>query len=176
MSEGRHKYQRKNVREVRIVGSIAFVDLTKGKTSVIDAADVPLVEGWSWQASKNQRGIFYGGRKIRKGGIRKWRWLHHMICPPPIGSIVDHIDGNPLNNRRSNLRAVSTWENANNLRCHRMNGQAGFLARVHRDNRSGKCEVRLTLGWFPNEQAAVAMRDRFNETAIPEIKKALRSN
>ena len=40
----------KAIRQIRVDGNIAYVPLTRGYEAVIDAADVPLVEGWNWYA------------------------------------------------------------------------------------------------------------------------------
>jgi hypothetical protein len=46
------------------------------------------------------------------GGSTRGSYLHRMVLP---GSpIIDHIDRNPLNNRRCNLRPASATENAAN--------------------------------------------------------------
>lgn len=42
--------------------------------------------------------------------------LHRLIVNAPKGMEVDHIDGNPLNNCRSNLRLCTRTENAKNRR------------------------------------------------------------
>jgi hypothetical protein len=40
--------------------------------------------------------------------------LHNFLMNPPKGFVVDHINGNGFDNRRSNLRVVSAMENAQN--------------------------------------------------------------
>ena len=40
--------------------------------------------------------------------------IHRFIMEPPDGLEVDHIDGNGLNNQKSNLRVVTHEENAKN--------------------------------------------------------------
>lgn len=44
-------------RPIRIEGDVAYVPLTQGYTAIIDAGDVPLVEGRSWQADIKPRAI-----------------------------------------------------------------------------------------------------------------------
>lgn len=38
-------------------------------------------------------------------------WLHRILLQPKENEVVDHIDGNPLNNCRSNLRICTQNEN-----------------------------------------------------------------
>jgi len=44
-----------------------------------------------------------------------WRYLHRYLIEPPEGFEVDHWDGNPLNNRRENLRALTRALNCQNV-------------------------------------------------------------
>ena len=49
----------------------------------------------------------YGVRTYRRRNI----FMHRFIMKPPTGSIVDHINRNGLDNRRSNLRIVTNRQN-----------------------------------------------------------------
>jgi hypothetical protein len=40
----------KKIRPIRVEGDTAIVPLTRGFEAVIDAVDVPIVEGWNWVA------------------------------------------------------------------------------------------------------------------------------
>ena len=96
-----------------------LIELTRGKHTVIDAADVDLA-GRSWHAVPGHRSVgnytFYAAR--RKGS--KHITLHREILERILGRRLqegeecDHIDGNGLNNRRSNLRLVDHRRNIRN--------------------------------------------------------------
>lgn len=53
---------------------------------------------------------FYAGK-----GKRKRLALHRMIMRPDEYSVVDHIDRDPLNNRKENLRLITAGENTQNI-------------------------------------------------------------
>jgi hypothetical protein len=59
--------------------------------------------------------------------------LHRLLMAPPDGLEVDHISGNKLDNRRSNLRLCSHAENTQNVRTTK-----GAYRGVYFDRRSGK--------------------------------------
>lgn len=104
----------KKIRPIRVEGNIAYVPLTQGYEAVIDVEDIPLVEGSLWYIFK-KRTVLYAVRGIGAGeGARKHRKMHRLILGNPEGMMVDHIDGDGLNNRRSNLRAVTASQNSMN--------------------------------------------------------------
>jgi hypothetical protein len=88
----------KSIRPIRVEGNVAFVPLTKGRESVIDAADVHLVEGFNWFAHVRGGGAY--ACSLRLSPKRKHIILHRIIMGDPDGLEIDHIDGDGLNNRR----------------------------------------------------------------------------
>lgn len=82
------------------------VKLTRGKVAMVSPVDYARVSvhrwyahrsGWTWYA-KNTKGV----------------GMHRMVLRAPKGKLVDHIDGNGLNNVRSNLRLATHSQNAIN--------------------------------------------------------------
>lgn len=109
------------MRKIRIEGDLAYVPLTKGYEAVIDAADVPLVEGRNWTALEQRRvdgsvKCVYAWRAVRRDGKQASLRMHRILLGAPENLQVDHKDGNGLNNRRSNLRLATDPENKHNAR------------------------------------------------------------
>lgn len=93
----------------------------KGKTleCYIDKEDlekVSFIKG-TWHITNNRKNHLDGVRtKIQKGKVRKQYWMHNLIMEKTNpNNVIDHIDNNPLNNRKSNLREVTPRENASNI-------------------------------------------------------------
>lgn len=123
-------------RPIRIVGDIAYVPLTKGHNAVIDAADAPILAGVNWTASVNPRTV-YG---YRKDGHGINIVLHRLIMGAGPHVEVDHVDGDGLNCRRSNLRIASHAENMRNRR----------LSRDNTSGVKGASFVKATGTWQAN--------------------------
>jgi len=148
----------RTIRQIRIVGNIAFVPLTRGYEAVIDAADVPLVNGFNWQAMVTSRSV-YAQRTDRTDPKPRSVRMHRTIVGEPAGLQVDHIDGDGLNNQRDNLREVTPSQNAKNQRKHRDN--TSDLKGVSFHKRDGKWSAQIGvdgkqkhLGYFDTKEEA----------------------
>lgn len=85
-------------------------------TATIDAADVHLVAGHNWNFHRKPSNT-YATRREKNGRVERRVYLHQVICgPAPSGWVIDHINGDGLDNRRSNLRLVPTFLNNRNRR------------------------------------------------------------
>lgn len=155
----------KSKRPARLEGGVAYVQLTRGYEATIDAIDADIVSRLTWSVKIDLRadGSFRSAYAItnvpRLGGGYRTEYLHRIL----LGGCqhVDHIDGNGLNNRRSNLRPASRAENARNRRAN-ANNKTGFKG-VHFHKRKGKWQAyinvngkRLHLGRFDTADEAAS--------------------
>lgn len=104
------------IRPIRVEGNIAFVALTHGYEAIIDAADVPLVQGFNWTAKMHGRTVYAVRTASCAGGKRRKVYLHRVIMGEPKSLEVDHISGDGLNCTKLNLRCVTRAENTRNRR------------------------------------------------------------
>ncbi len=89
------------------------IPLTQGQFALVDEEDFAWLMQWNWCADyKAQVDIWYAARTRRTSGTL----LHRVILGARRGQCVDHINGNGLDNRRSNLRLATYTENAQNRR------------------------------------------------------------
>ena len=85
-------------------------------TVLYDAADADKVEPYRWHVCKANN-TFYARRQIPRNGSPKRKTgiqMHRAILDTPKGMFTDHINGNGLDNRRSNIRICSMSENMTN--------------------------------------------------------------
>ncbi len=84
------------------------IPLSRGKVTLVDDADYEELEAHRWLANgPHSNGKFYAVRYERVGGSRATIYMHRQIMQPGVGRVVDHINGDPLDNRRANLRISS---------------------------------------------------------------------
>ena len=127
---------------------------------MIDDEDLGKVARFKWSSSFNGRSM-YVTRQL-SGGHKKL-YLHRIIMEARDGEIVDHVDGNGLDNRKMNLRKCSKAENNRN-RMEKVGPKTSKYKGVCRNKRNGKfiaqigCEGKhYFLGHFASEfDAAMA--------------------
>lgn len=141
---------------------MAKLKLTQNQFAIVDQADFEHVTKHKWQ---------YNGGYARRSVYGKTRTqvlMHRAILERSLGRClnhqeqVDHINGDRLDNRRSNLRVASQDQNMRNKRQYNTLGYTGvskhkkrFQAKIHFD-----CAT-FYIGSFPTVEEAAWMRDQW---------------
>lgn len=130
--------------EIPVASRIAFfmkrLPLTKGKFALIDEEDYERVKQWKWS-------LHSGGYAQRGGSVngkKKLFYLHRFILNAAVGSEIDHINGNKLDNRKANLRLCNHSQNLWNTRKSKQN-KSGYKG-VSWDKRNRRFLVRIRNG------------------------------
>lgn len=164
------------------------IRLTKGFEAIVDDEDFEKIKNLSWHASTQQgRRCVYARtyialEKIGKRKKFKCTPMHRFVLGLKLGDgkIVDHINGDGLDNRKSNLRICSHAENVRNATKVATKYTSKFRG-VHFDKGHGKKKWRasirvdgklIDLGRFLTEKEAVlaynlAVPKYFGEFARP---------
>ena len=101
------------------------IPLSQGLFALVDDEDYDFLMQWKWTANK-ERKTFTAYRNQHTPKPRKFIYMHRLIMGITDTLIfVDHIDGNGLNNQKSNLRACSNAQNLMN-RPSNKNNTSGF--------------------------------------------------
>jgi len=89
------------------------IKLTQGKFAMVDDEDFETLNNHKWFIKKDSN-TCYAYRKQTTNNKRKTVYIHSIIMETPKGMQIDHIDGNGLNNCKSNLRVVTFRQNMQN--------------------------------------------------------------
>lgn len=97
-----------------------LLELPKGKYAIIDAEDYERVREHHWYASrvKLKEADYFRVMAFTPlvDGKRECLMLHRFILQAPKGLVVDHINRNPLDCRKANLRICTQQQNTFNRR------------------------------------------------------------
>lgn len=89
------------------------IQLTQGKVAIVSDEDYEWLMQWKWSVS-NRKKLSYASARIGGACITMHRVIYGRIESLQTEKMVDHINGNGLDNRRENLRLVTRVENARN--------------------------------------------------------------
>jgi hypothetical protein len=165
--------------EYEVMGDIVVIYLNKRKSgriaAIIDLEDFDKVNShtgtWSPRLDP-QSDVHYVEAHVNLSGKKTSMKLHRLILDVPQNKQVDHINHNPLDNRKSNLRIVEHFENSQNRRL-RKDNKTGIRG-VYWDNHHRKWKAKVTVkqkcvyqGYFDDiklaEQAANENRMKYME-------------
>ncbi len=142
------------------------IQLTRGKVALIDDEDYEAFSAFTWHASTTGW-TFYARRNIETASSpqrQRTVRMHRELVGAPRGVVVDHIDGNGLNNQRANLRVASHRQNLNN-RGKNANNTSGYKG-VSINKKTGLWVAQITeesrrvnLGYFKDPASAARAYD-----------------
>jgi len=127
-------------------------ELGKDKLILVDNENYKELNKYKWSS---KHGYAYN---------KKLKQMHRLIMDCPRGMEVDHIDGNPLNNQKSNLRICTLSENRKNRKksLNKTSEYKGVSWNKH--NKSWRAYIGIErknncIGYFKNERHAAMAYD-----------------
>ncbi|HUX79102.1 MAG TPA: HNH endonuclease signature motif containing protein [Alphaproteobacteria bacterium] len=119
-----------------------LIGLTQGQETIVDQELFGNLSGFNWYAhwNKNTKS-FYARRSSKIAGKSKAIQMHREIMNAPVGVVVDHINGNTLDNRIANLRFVTVRQNNQN----RHNEKSSIYPGVYRHKNHSKWVARISI-------------------------------
>lgn len=144
---------------------MSIINITQGKVAIVDAEDFEQINQWRWFANRKGK-LWYVGRWVTIEGKKYQVYMHRFITNAPKGKVVDHINGNGLDNRRSNLRICTHRENLRNRGATSKNEYGNKC--IYWDKSRNQWSVRVNvggklayLGRFKDLAKAILVRDNF---------------
>lgn len=116
--------------------------LAGGQITIVDAADFDWLNQWKWHyQSPGYVGRYGGGGRKNRITIL----MHRVICGALTGFEVDHINGDGLDNRRSNLRICTHAQNLRNQK-HKASNTSGYKG-VYLCKCTGRWRAGITVNY-----------------------------
>lgn len=135
---------RRNTYEVD--GDVARVFFGSGSSFICDAQDLPLVQRHTWYLNRN-------GYARNTEGI----YFHRLVLGNPDGFVIDHVNRDTLDNRKSNLRVCQPRDNSHNMKMFSTNSSGHTGVYRKRDKYVAEIIVdykKIYLGAFANYEDA----------------------
>jgi len=137
------------------------IQLTQGKVALVDDEDYHWLAQHKWYARRDGQ-TFYSLRKCGGRTILMHRELLHV----PDGMEADHIDGDGLNNTKSNLRVATVAQNRHNARKYLVPTSSKYKG-ASWNKKAGKWRAyiwhsgkQIYLGFFEKEENAARAYNR----------------
>lgn len=152
-----------NEYKIRSDGDID-IKLTQGKVCIVSPDDYLLVRGYRWYALKDKSGDYYAEANVpivRKGDKPKVIRINRFLIPG--AEMVDHINGDTLDNRRSNIRGCTRSQNCINCKTNSKNISGVKGVHWHKQDRKWIARIKVNkkevrLGAFDELSIAAMVR------------------
>lgn len=147
---------RKSTNKFVVDGNILRIFTKHGNEILADPIELPILSEYSWCISNTGYAVANINHRVTK--------MHRYILRECLNDVdvIDHANGNPLDNRRANLRVCTAKENARNSSISKSNKLGVKGVRL---TESGKYNVRIVadgieiyIGNYATIEEAVAAR------------------
>lgn len=119
---------------------MSYIQLSGGTQTLIDDENIEMLSQWKWHLNG---GYAVGYRKYN--GKAEYIKMHRFILNAPLDSLVDHVNGDRLDNRIVNIRFCDRLQNSQNRKC-RKNSTSGYKGVLVFKNASFEgWQVRITV-------------------------------
>ena len=120
---------------------------------LFDKEDYDSIRTYRWSVNKNRVMSTSRNRIL----------LTHLIMFPPNGMVVDHINGNTLDNRKQNLRICTIAENNKNHKIYNTNTSGTTGVYFDKQNNKWSAQIYINgkvkrLGRFADKEDAINIR------------------
>lgn len=155
------KHKQKNTKEIEWMfdGNDVYGITNKGEKFIIDAEDFNRVKNYCWR--KDRKGYIVANSR---NGSNKIIWLHRVIMKAKDNEIVDHINWDKSNNKKSNLRIATKTQNNINIK-RKSNNTSGYTGVSVLKNGKYRSAISINgkkyhLGTFDRLEDAVKVRHK----------------
>jgi hypothetical protein len=138
------------------------IQLTGGMVALVDDADYDWLNQWKWHAMRRACcGDYCAVRNTYSEG-KKLIYMHRLILGITDRNILsDHINRNPLDNQRHNLRAVNNAQNMMNRGASNGSSSKYKGVRYHKLSKKWQAQIGVnrttkSLGYYISEVDAAA--------------------
>ena len=147
---------------------VGYIELTKGQKAIVDWRDVEWLKKLKWYFNESPNGTGYAARIKLQGGERLLISMHRAVFlryNPRLADAfddIDHINGNKLDNRLSNLRSATRHQNSGNRGANKNNKSGYKGVNFYSKNNSWKAQImdngkKRHIGYYATpEEAALA--------------------
>lgn len=149
------------------------IPLTKGYFTKVDNDDYKKFAKYRWYALTDCRNNLYvrAMRSVQKNNKVYNIHLSREIMNAPKGMDVDHINGDKLDNQKSNLRICTHSENMKNRKRGKNNTSGYKGVSFHKNGNKWRAYIKIngkpkTIGYYDSSKdAAIAYAIAYNEYA-----------
>ena len=140
-----------------------YIITNTGEKVLVSPEDYHTVSLHQWYFQRRSRNVIRSRKLADPRSYPRTFSIHRFIMGFPNNQWIDHINGDPLDNRRSNLRLCNPSQNG----CNRRNKDKdkGFISGVTWHSNIGKWRARISinkeevsLGYFDREEDAIGAR------------------